>query len=153
MATPTFTALATVRLVTNVNNITFSSIPNTYKSLVLYWDGPGGSGWFNTELNGDTTASNYDYVALDAAGTNFIGGSGNTNRIAYNVDNSGSICLRFNNYSSSTQYKHTLSTYSAQGQFVGNLASIWKNTNAITSITLTGPILRTDSKFSLFGVE
>jgi hypothetical protein len=165
MAT-TYVPLATTTTSGNIATITLSSISSAYTDLILIGDGrnsAGGSGW-SIRFNGDT-GNNYSWTDLEGDGSTAASyRQANTNLIytSYNntsIGNSQSnYILQINNYSNTTTYKTVLSRTNAASSNVypGTNAGIgmWRNTNAITSITITssGGYMVDGTTFSLYGI-
>jgi hypothetical protein len=160
MPTPTYTALATVTLGTTAATVTFSSIPATYRDLILVVNA---SSSVQTELflrfNGDT-GSNYNTVRMQGSGS--VAASASTsNATGARLNGNGDIMttLSFNaviqlmDYSATDKHKSALSrTSSASG--IDACAVRWANTNAITTILAypTTGTFSSGSTFNLFGV-
>jgi len=158
MPTPTYTPLATVTLGTAVSSVTFSSIPATYRDLIVVYSGTlstGGPSGIEFYFNADETAANYSYVwaygdsggAASTSGTNqfFVGSSGQSTSI-----------LQIMDYSATDKHKTTLTRSNSAATEVDMLASRWANTAAITSIVFkdssAGFNFASGCTFSLYGV-
>jgi hypothetical protein len=162
MPTPTYTALATVTLGTTASSITFSSIPATYRDLVVVLNGTVTN---NTDLrvryNGDT-GSNYSKVHM--WGQNSSGQSdsstGDNHLNLRDVPGSARLFTRVQimDYSATDKHKTALAlnTYDPSS-FTYNLftgAGRWANTSAITSILVflgTGNF-NSGTTLSLYGI-
>jgi hypothetical protein len=158
MPTPTYTPLATVTLGSSAASVTFSSIPATYRDLIVVYSGTlstGGPSGIEFYFNADETAANYSYVwaygdsggAASASGTNqfFIGSSGQSTSI-----------LQIMDYSATNKHKTTLTRSNSAATEVDMLASRWANTAAITSIVFKDSSavfnFASGCTFSLYGV-
>jgi hypothetical protein len=165
----TYTPLATNTLGTATSSITFSSISGSYTDLFVMCNGQNATqdGWEAAITFNSDTGSNYSFT--------YVGGNGSTasssrgSNTAYipsaglaswtTVANSPGI-YSFNvmNYSNTTTYKTTIGrngyasgTYASTDAVVG----LWRNTNAITSITLTvrnSGSFATGTTFTLYGI-
>lgn len=157
MPTNTYTALATVTLGGSDADITFASIPGTYRDLVLVIEGTSNvaSNAF-LEFNGDTTSGNYANIfaagtgttatsAVSATGT-YIGGIYGSNR-SINI-------IQIMDYSATDKHKTRLSRMSVAGSEVSMIASRWANTAAVTSMrfTLGANTMSTGTTLSLYGI-
>jgi hypothetical protein len=161
MATNTYVALDKVTLGTATASVTFSSIPSTYTDLIIivqgaisstndnsiYWRANGDTTtiYSATRVSGDgTSASSYRQSGETAALTGFIGTANQTINI-----------IQFMNYANSSTYKTSLARGNNSGYNVGAFVSLWRNTAAITSITLFAPSVNfnTGSTFSLYGIK
>jgi hypothetical protein len=161
-----YDALATITVPSGgLASITFAGIPNTYKHLQIRGMNLSGvaTGDLRAQFNSDT-GSNYSlhYLAGDGAST-YGGGSANTT-YAYggqsgSTTNPAVFVLDILDYSNTSKNKttRTLSGYDPNGSggwiFLGS--GNWRNTNAITSVTLfiNGFNVNQYSQFSLYGVK
>jgi hypothetical protein len=67
MPTSTYVALATTTLGATAASVTFSSIPATYRDLVLVYNGTTSANiGVDVEFNGDTNSANYSRVFMYA---------------------------------------------------------------------------------------
>jgi hypothetical protein len=162
----TYVALATTTTSGSTATITLSSISGAYTDLILVGDGrnnAGGSGWY-IRFNGDT-GSNYSWTDLEGDGSTAASYRGTSVNLIYTSYNNTSIgnsqsnqILQLNNYSNTTTYKTVLSRTNAatSNAFPGTNAGIgmWRNTAAITSITITssGSYMIDGTTFSLYGI-
>jgi hypothetical protein len=170
MPTPTYTPLATVTLGTAASSVTFSSIPATYRDLIIVVNGRSTHSANNLDtvggrFNGDA-GSNYSFVGMNAgdAGsplsnsgttTNFQGGrlaTSNGGRTAFGV-----CVIQIFDYSATDKHKTVLSRGASQTEAVAvdANASRWANTAAVTSVlvrTAQGANYVAGSTFSLYGV-
>ena len=151
-------------------NITFSSIPSTYKHLqvrVLAQDDTTSVGNLILQLNSDT-GSNYTrhFITADGASVSASGSTAQTSIIAgqiYGNTPSSSIMgiaiWDITDYASTTNNKtvRAIGGYDANGSGNIRLASgLWLNTAAITSIQLKtsgGGAFSSSSIFSLYGIK
>lgn len=166
----TYTLISSNVLTSSVASVTFSSIPATYTDLVLKMsvrstEATNVTSYF-IRFNGDT-ASNYSrlYVEGEGSGTN-SGVAGNQTSAIY----------RFANGDSSTSNtfanaEHYIPSYNASqnkpfsgfiGQednqtsaYVSATANLWRNTAAITSLSITanGADWKSGSSFFLYGIK
>ena len=159
MPTPTYTPLATVTLGTAAASVTFSSIPATYRDLVLVISASNTttSGELLLRFNADT-GSNYSRVYFlgnsanqAVSGSDTLTGIGVGNIMSTGTFISGSIM----DYSATDKHKTTISRVGHNDlNFVGGVAARWANTAAINSVAC---VLQTGnfdvgSTFSLYGV-
>lgn len=158
MPTPTYVALATVTLSSSPATITFSSIPNTYRDLVLIFSGKTtSSGTASVEIffNGDQTVTNYSHYGMWADGSTF--GTANTTRAVFaaSVEQNTSV-INIMDYSSSVKQKTVISR-SGSIQEVDFFGCKWISTAPITSILLkdagNGFVFSSGSVVSLYGIE
>jgi hypothetical protein len=161
MPTPTYTALATVTLGTTAASVTFSSIPATYRDLIVVYNGniTASSTLGAYRFNGDT-GSNYTgvYTANAASGTRAT-----TSSDFYFQGTTGisTAIIQVMDYSATDKHKTALVRSGNLAEWVQMYANRWANTAAITSMTLL-PIdastfaptstWATGTTFNLYGV-
>ena len=164
--------IASTLLSASTNTVIFNDIPQNYKHLQLRGIARA-TGSYTTvdgliQLNGDTSA-NYAHHAIygdGASATATAGTSTTAGRFARNAlcGNSttasvfAGLCLDVLDYTNTSKNKTTrcLVGYDANGSGVVELeSSLWMNTAAITSITLTtdGGSFAQYSRFSLYGIK
>ena len=158
---------------TTTTSITFSSIPSTYKHLrvISYWSdsNTANNTWLYTTFNGDT-GSNYDWHRMYGNGDNIPPQASAGANAVYAVtgsDNQGNADywagadMIIPNYTGDGN--KSIQGYSFQNRgssslgIVLNWTSEWRNTSAITSMTITAdatqPYFRQGSKFGLYGIK
>jgi hypothetical protein len=157
MPTPTYIALQNTTLGSLAASVTFSSIPATFRDLVVITnvDGTAQTEMF-VRLNGD----NYNTIRMQGNGS--IAGSGSTtNADGARLNGNGDIMTDFSfssiihimDYSATNKHKTGLSrTNSSNG--VDACAFRWANTNAVTSVTVYPAAGSFDvgSTFALYGI-
>ncbi len=161
MPTPTYTALATRTLTGTASSVVFSTIPATYRDLILVCSGTSSNTAVNSifvRFNSDT-GSNYPFVAMNGSSG---GASSNTSTLTGAIAGltiSSSVnanIAQIMDYSATDKHKTVLSRNNSVGEsYVRAVASRWANTAAITSITCvidTGASFNSGSTFSLYGV-
>ena len=157
MPTNTYTALATVTLGGSDSDITFASIPATYRDLILVIEGTSNvaSNAF-LEFNGDTSSGNYANVFAAGTGSSAISGVSATGTYIggiYGTNRSINI-IQVMDYSATDKHKTRLSRMSVAGSEVSMIASRWANTAAVTSMrfTLGGNTMSSGTMLSLYGI-
>ena len=173
--TSTYEKIATNTLGSNQASITFSSISGAYTDLVLIsfirdtragttyafpqlrFNSDTGSNYSNTDLYGSVTAA-VSSRASSQTGIQY----GEAVGAAQAAGNYAPFVTNFQNYSNSTTYKTILTRFNnpagSNGQLlVGAQVALWRNTAAITSITILGDQgassnLATGSTFTLYGI-
>ena len=161
MPTPTYTPLATVTLGSSASSVTFSSIPATYRDLIIVTKGGGGANVL-VSINGDTTNSNYSAVQMSGTGSGVDGAlpTPNTGQVRFlnyygfmTADLNTVIITQFMDYSATDKHKTYLSRSNNAANGTCALAGRRANTEAITSIAIIsdGSFL-TGSTFNLFGI-
>lgn len=155
--TATYALIESQTLGSATATVTFSNIPGTYTDLILVANYAKSAGArLNMNYNGDT-GSNYSYTRMNGNGTNAssdrISNFGIIDAGYTDTTRSNSI-IQILDYSNTTTNKTTLiranSTFDGMGAFV----ALWRNTAAITSITLGGSNnLTQGSTFRLYGIQ
>jgi len=159
---PTYTALAEIELATNTADIVLTGFSQDYEDLILVISGKTtASSGCNLQFNGDT-GTNYSWTIIDVEQASTIGSGNNP---SYNSALGGisspqgfQTVIQLFGYSSD-KYKNIIS-HSGSPTDVNYVfwqriaASIWKNTNPITTIkTVAGTTYQAGTIIRLFGVE
>jgi hypothetical protein len=159
MPTPTYKPLATVTLAGSTSSVTFSSIPATFRDLVLVFNGGAVSGAHNLTVafNSDTTSGNYSGVSMTGTGSSALSTSSGLARLlndyGYLEANQAVIVSQFMDYSATDKHKTFLSRSNNAANGVSAVAGRWANTAAITSIAITtGANFSSGSTLSLYGI-
>jgi hypothetical protein len=152
----TYSPIATETLGTTESSVTFSSIPGTYTDLVLVFAGTVGIlDNNNVTFNGDT-GSNYSVTRLVGNGSTASSSRGsNLNAIQCGeiATSQSNDIIQIQNYSNSTTYKTLIHRSNNTSQFLKASVGLWRNTAAITSITITnGGTYQIGSTFTLYGI-
>jgi hypothetical protein len=141
----TYTPIATTTLGSAQTGVTFSSISGSYTDLVLIANVKvtGAAGRIPIVNFNSDTGSNYSYTYLAGNGTAASSGrSSNDTRIAIDTvtgidaNNFYPVIMNIQNYSNSTTYKTCL-VRANEASATWSQVGLWRNTNAITSITIT----------------
>ena len=167
----TYEPISTQTLGTATATVTFSSIPQTYTDLICVMEGRGSRADFDDEvkiqLNSDT-ASNYSTTILSGSGS--VAGSSRASNSAFVIgritsasataSNRSNIIININNYSNATTYKTVLLRLNeppsgGADDGVTLNAGLWRNTAAITTLTLTTTSGNFNSgcTFTLYGIK
>ena len=160
MPTPTYTPLANLTLSSAAASVTFSSISQAYRDLVLVVEG-----WVTARttqlitLNADTTDANYSSVYAYGSGASATSSSGAnrwTNEVFENSSTNRSILkLQLMDYSATDKHKTILiRADNAYPNGVEMRAMRWANTAAVTTIALTasGTTWGANTSFALYGI-
>ena len=168
-----YDALATVTVPSGgISSITFAGIPTGYKHLQIRLIGrtnrsDQNGDFFQTTFNGDTSA-NYSWHFLNGNGSSVGAVAGanasmmETNRIPGSLIGSniyGTIIIDILDYANTNKFKTVRSLGGWDGNGSGEVyfnSGNWRNTAAVTSITLNNSGSRTIqeySSFALFGVK
>jgi hypothetical protein len=162
-----YDSLATVTLSASTASVTFAGIPTGYKHLQIRYlcnttrvGGASGSG--TIQFNGDTAAGSYSNHALYGQGSSAAAyGAANTNNgLWYYGDTTTFVAgiVDILDYASTNKNKtmRSLTGFDQNGAGQIGLVSLdWRNTSAITSISLTptGYSFNTNSSFALYGIK
>jgi len=157
----TYTPIATTTISgTSTNTVTFNSFSGYTDLRLIMNAGTNSVENLNIQFNGDT-GSNYSYTYLTGDGSSATSGRGSSSTVILanyygylSTSISTVTIVDFMNYSNSTTYKTILSRANNAGNGVSANVGMWRNTNAITSITLklgTSYILA-GSTFTLYGI-
>ena len=161
----TYTPIASITLSNAQSSVTFSEIPQTYTNLILVCNVQLSSSGQSMlyQFNGDT-ATNYSLTILKGNGTSAT--STRRSNINYQLaagwdaglPTSSSFAtgiVNIQNYSNATTNKTSIARGSnAAGGDVTATVNLWRNTAAITSITVYTGVgnLASGSTFNLYGV-
>ena len=152
--TNTYVPLANITLTSTDSEIVFSSIPATYRDLVLVWNG---STTGNTDLrlryNLDAN-NNYFYVAVDNT-FNQASTSSSAHHFMFSTTAQWSHISHIMDYSATDKQKTTLSRRNSAGHgTVAMEANRWANTAAIHTVSVTAPSnpMQVGTTISLYGV-
>lgn len=158
MPTSTYTPLANTTLGSGVSILTFSSISQSYRDLVLVINGAIASGSdvsFYVTLNSDF-GSNYNDLTMTADGTGY-GSFASSNVGASTVGRldttQGTYILNFMDYTATDKHK-TFLTRSNIASTVRAGAYRWASTAAINSIRIaaTSSTFATGTTLALYGI-
>ena len=156
MATPTYVPLATETLSATDASVTFSSIPATYRDLILVWNGQA-TGSVGVRINGDT-GTNYPVVIVrDNTSTSLTNQTALlTSQSGWSSNTDAMFTMQFMDYSVTDKHKTTLmrSGVNTGALEVHMAATRWANTNAITSLnvfTYSGS-MNVGATISLYGL-
>jgi len=138
--TGTYSLINSTTLGSAQSSVTFSSIPSTFTDLVLVvMGGATGSDNFAIRFNSDT-GTNYSTTRLSGNGTTATTNRGsNTNYIYGNAmatTLTSNFIVNINDYANTTTYKTALSRTNNAGSVVSAAVGLWRNTSAITSISI-----------------
>ena len=155
MATPTYELIETTTLSSSASSVTFSSITQDYRDLVLVVDKPSGDIRTSLRFNSDTSSS-YDLVSAQGDGSSTASYKSTQTYIWAPLFNSGGdvrslVIFNIMDYSQTDRHKAVLSRYGAASSRVAMDAGRWANTSAITSIQVL-PTLPAGSILSLYGI-
>ena len=150
----TYEPIATYTVPSSAGSYTFTSIPQTYTDLVMIFNGVGGNN-ISLQFNGDTS-SNYSATRIQGDGSTASSSrwSNTTSMFGpYAVAENVTI-WQIQNYSNSTTYKTALAKGGGAGTQVEAYVGLWRNTAAITSLTVITPSanISAGSTISIYGI-
>ena len=165
----TYTLISSNVLTTTQASVTFSSIPATYTDLVLRVSARDSSdtpiSTLTMTFNSDT-ATNYSETVLDGSGS--AASSSRTTSVnadarvmiqpsTYTASTFGSFELYIPNYlvSANKPYSYFgITENNATASYIRTNAALWRNTAAITSISMVAPVnFVSGSSFYLYGIS
>jgi hypothetical protein len=161
--TSSYDSIATVNVgAGGSSTITFSSIPSTYKHLQIRMFSIGNTSpqaGGTMAFNSDTTSTNYYTHYIYGNGSTPTAGANNAIYTPFTVGTSSSPAvgiIDILDYSNTNKYKtvRELNGYDANGSGRINFVSdLWKNTAAVTSITLSYSTFQQYTSFALYGIK
>lgn len=158
MAT-TYVPLYTTTLTSAASSVTISPISGAYTDLVVVVSGATTSGANNCRyyFNGDNTSGLYSRTTLTGNGTSAISSRGTASNYAYAADattTQSANIINVMNYANTTTFKTAISRGGAGNNATTTRVNLWRNTAAITSITVDtdGSTWLAGSTFSLYGI-
>ena len=157
MPTPTYIALATVTLTTTDSEVVFSSIPSTYRDLVVITDQPalGGLNELVARLNSDS-GSNYSRVFMEgrSGGASSVAQSGLDRAYVGAYGNSKAmLTMQIFDYAQTNKHK-TILARGDSPEGTKATAVRWASTAAVNTVSVlmnTGS-LPSGTTISLYGV-
>jgi hypothetical protein len=156
MPTPTYTPLATVTLGSSASSVTFSSIPATYRDLILVFTGASASGSRQAMyLQMNNSTANRTAVEMLGAPSNAAESYTHTNGQInyYVVTNLATSIIQIFDYSATDKHKTALIRNGSSSNDVSAYAHRWGDTSAVTSVRLNlDTSFAAGSTFNLFGV-
>lgn len=154
MPTPQYTALANITLGSTASSVTFSSISQNYRDLMLvYATTVGSTGDIYVAYNGDTTNGNYTGLYVSGNGTST--GSGTSTRdLGYSFTSVATQHItNIMDYAATDKHKTIIQRYGNASNFSAAKTQRWANTAAITSVSLSmlSTTFAAGSTFILYG--
>jgi hypothetical protein len=156
----TYTPIATTTLGSTNSTITFSSFSG-YTDLVLIGNPiVSASLDYKWYVNGDSSSGLYSQTRLNGDGSTAISGrTPNANFLYLDLTAPASssmqnFIMNFQNYANASVYKTVLIRYNDAANDVAARVGLWRNTNAITSITIStdSSTFAVGSTFTLYGI-
>lgn len=159
MPTPTYIPLATLTLTATDSELIFSSIPATYRDIVLVITSTTTGQIGQTQLRFNSDSTNH-YANIEAggggSGSGFSGAYTETNAIiGYQLTTAQSIIIaNIMDYRSTDKHKTVIARQSIPGEVVKMSAHRWPSNNAINTISVKtqASTWAIGSTFSLYGI-
>ena len=155
----TYEPIATATGTGSSDTVTFSTISGTYTDLIVVCSTKvtsGGITSLGVRFNSDT-ASNYSYTLLQGDGSTAVSQRQSQDQLIWGLTNGGEqtiSILHIQNYSNATTYKTALGRGNSAGALVRASVGLWRNTNAITSVSILAAVnFATTSNFTLYGIK
>lgn len=155
MPTNTYTSLANLTLGSAAASVTFSSISQAYRDLILVYNGQT-TGPLGVRVNGDS-GTNYPIVIVENASSYTYSNQAGmlTSNSSWTSNNENMLKLEFFDYSATDKHKTILSRNSiANTGLVLMNAARWTNTSAITTVNVYAwsGSMNAGSSLSLYGI-
>lgn len=161
MPTPTYTPLANITLSSSATTVSFSSINQSYKDIILIANfRPDYSSLVGIRINGDTSSS-YRYVNMSNTISPSYNSSTATSSKIYINSNTNlspstkvSLITNFMDYTSTDKFKHIICRMNNYEATIVSSAGRWNSTSSMTSFSIDtdGGTFASGSSFSIFGV-
>lgn len=155
-----YTPLATVTLTSAVNSVTFGSIPNTYRDLIIIFNGSGQSTNITLQINGDETASAYIRQRMSGNGTTASAQTITSNAFflssASDIVASSQCKIEILDANTTDKHKNILARTGTPGSGTDAVTGRWTNVARVQSVVLRNALTTNTftigSTFSLYGV-
>jgi hypothetical protein len=154
--TPTYVALGTVTLGSSQQYVTFSSIPATYRDLIVVFNGGINSDNKGIEIVFNSDTSNQSQVFMYAQGASPESGTSSSMFFVTDGSNSNAI-IQIMDYSATDKHKTAL-IRSAQNITSGVWAHAgrWASLSAVNSVRIgdvAGATIDSGSTLSIYGIH
>jgi hypothetical protein len=157
MPTPTYDLIATTTLAASTSSVIFGSLPQSYRDLILVFNGTTAvADGVGSRYNADS-GSNYSAVRMigssSGATSDSFSGFSRIIETAGNTDERTAYISNIMDYSATDKHK-TVITRNNIASNVSGITSRWANTAAITSITVFSPssTISSGSTIAIYGV-
>lgn len=153
--TPTYTQIATATTTADGQSIEFSSLPSSYRDLVVVVVGTtSADGYVKLQFNNDTTANYPEVDMVSYGGIESFYGVRTGARGFLGVSESISI-FEVMDYTATDKDKCVLINSGADVDSTYRNSCRWNNTNAITTIDFLGDgtTVKAGTVVSIFGIE
>ena len=157
MPTSTYDLIASNVLTSSASSVTFSSIPATYRDLVLVVTLVASTNSTALVRFNSDSGSNYSYVRMQGNGSTATSASGSSLTSLWEQgadENPNQYLLQIMDYSATDKHKTVLTRHNRPAAAVWGLASRWANNSAITSISFAAAsgTYNSGSSWYLYGI-
>jgi hypothetical protein len=157
MPKKTYTQINSITLAASSSSVTFSSIPQNFRDLVLVLAGTSStSSDMQIRLNGDSGSNYFSVIMYGTGSGSGVSGSGNETFWGIGLINSTqtNAIVQFIDYSATDKHKTALNREN-NSSYVFGQAIRWANTAAVTTILVQKASGTFDTGFtaSLYGIE
>jgi hypothetical protein len=155
MPTQTYFPLANITLGSSSSSVTFSSIPATYRDLVVVVNHTKSAlTTFTIRFNGDNTSGNYTSVYMVGDGSSAVSGTETGFTFAFSNTPISTQLVNVMDYSATDKHKTVLLRHSDSSRQAAAYAGRWANTAAITSVVFapSSGTFDSGSTFALYGI-
>jgi len=150
MPTPTYTPLANITLSSSAASVTFSSISQAYRDLVLVLNGTPSGGDVYLQFNGDNNNAGYSWVSMRGDGSSATSATGTGQIVLFSI--AGQSVINIMDYSATDKHKSSLTRFDHSSNGTNARASRWPNTAAINSLVITNATFPVGFTASLYGI-
>jgi hypothetical protein len=150
-----YVALANVTLGSSASSVTFSSISQAYRDLVLVHSGTANlQVGMQMRFNGDNTETNYNRVSMQGNGSSASSSSVNNSGFGSVYTSVGQNLVSIMDYSATDKHKSILWRSDGSDTFTVATAGRWSNTAAITSLSVfcNTATFSAGTTFALYGI-
>lgn len=138
MPTPTYKPLANITLTGSAASVTFSSISQAYRDLILVTNLLNGSGQIETNLVFNGSSANLPWVRMIGYSGGALSSTGSTPYPLTGSNVSQNVILQIMDYSATDKHKtFLLRRDSATDSRTDAYAGRWESTSPVTSIQLS----------------
>jgi hypothetical protein len=156
MPKKTYTQINTITLAASASSVTFNSIPQNFRDLILVWSGTASANTGLGVIFNSDGGSNYFRVLMIGTGSSTVSASQTDNGFGETGTTQSSNTFNIMDYSATDKHKTVFVRVDATSNFVAANAGRWANNSPITSVTLDPASTNTfsaASTFTLYGIE
>jgi hypothetical protein len=155
----TYIPLQTITLGSSASSVTFASIPQTYRDLIIVMDAKASVTAGARMVANSDTGTNYSYVRMYGTGSGSGSGDTGSTAFAYIGDvftTNTPIIIQIMDYSATDKHKISLWRMNSAQNYVMAGATRWASNTAISSLAFSLDSARTyetGTTISLYGIE